>query len=148
MKNRFLPLLLISSLFIGGCTIQPSNTGLPIKNTEVTPTGKPTAIITPSVDETSVIKTTIKKAIVAKRGGGANELNISVSKIIGNYSQGGASGAGGGGMWFAAKINNEWKLVWDGNGIILCDDLKNYPDFPSLLIPECYDQKTDKLIKR
>lgn len=100
-------------------------------------------------DETDLIKTTIKQAIVAKHGPTANNLTISVSKIVGNYSSGGASEVGsGGGMWFAAKVNGQWNLVWDGNGIITCTDLASYPDFPSSLIPECYDQETEKMIKR
>ncbi len=105
----------------------------------------PTTII----DETEVIKTEIKQALINKHGQNADKLTVTVSKIIDNYSSGGASVVSeGGGMWFAAKENNHWNLVWDGNGIILCQDLVSYPDFPSSMIPECYDQKTNKLIKR
>ncbi|MFA6250788.1 MAG: hypothetical protein WC686_04825 [Candidatus Shapirobacteria bacterium] len=100
----------------------------------------------PTVDETSIIKTAIKKAIVAKHGSSANSLIITVSKIVDDFSSGGASVPGeGGGMWFAAKADGQWQLVWDGNGIILCQDLASYPDFPSSLIPECYDSQTEKL---
>ena len=142
-------MFVVSALLIGGCVLKPApETNLPIDEQQETPSGKPTATVTPPMDELSIIKAAIKKAIVAKHGESANELNISVSKIVGRFSQGGASGEGGGGMWFAAKVGDEWKLVWDGNGVILCDDLKNYPDFPASLIPECYDQKADKLISR
>jgi hypothetical protein len=149
MKKIIFPLVIFSALMLGGCTLSFStDSNLPA----VTPTIKPTVTVmatpTPSVDEASVIKATIKKALVAKHGESANELNVTVSKIVENYSQGGASGSGGGGMWFAAKVNNEWKLVWDGNGIILCSDLTNYPDFPTTFIPECYNPTTSKIVKR
>ncbi|MDP3987761.1 MAG: hypothetical protein Q8P80_01315 [Candidatus Levybacteria bacterium] len=103
---------------------------------------------TPTVNETSLLKTVIKQTLAAKHGSDANTLNISVSKIQGDYAQGGATEQGGGGMWFAAKVNGSWKLVWDGNGVILCSDLTAYPNFPTDMIPECYDQTTQKIVKR
>lgn len=103
----------------------------------------------PTVDETATLKSAIKTALVAKHGDSANELNITVSKVEGNYSSGGASVPGqGGGMWFSAKVNGTWQLVWDGNGIILCTDLTAYPNFPVTMIPECYNEKTNKNIIR
>ena len=108
----------------------------------------PTPTLVPTVDETSIIKTSVKQALVAKHGNNANSLAISVSKIIGNYSSGGASASDGGGMWFAAKVGGQWQLVWDGNGTILCQDLVSYPDFPPSIIPECYNQKTGKSVTR
>src|SRR4030042_1984336 len=63
---------------------------------------------TPTVDETAILKTVIKQLLVAKHGSSANELTISVSKIQGLYSPGGASASGGGGMWLAAKGNGVW----------------------------------------
>lgn len=99
-------------------------------------------------DETATIIEAMKTAIVAKRGQSANELTYTVTKVEGLYAQGGASGEGGGGMWFAAKVDNVWKLVWDGNGIILCSDLTGYPDFPKSMIPECFDNIGQKMVKR
>lgn len=111
---------------------------------------EPCAEVTPAptVDETATLKTFIKNALVAKHGSTANELNISVSKIEGGFASGGASGEGGGGMWFAAKVNGNWQLVWDGNGVILCKDLAAYPNFPVSMIPECYNEQTNKSVKR
>jgi len=102
----------------------------------------------PTTDETEILKSAIKKALIAKHGSSANELKISVSKILGNYAQGGASGEGGGGMWFGAKVNGQWQLVWDGNGTILCSDLADYPQFPTAMISECYDQASGKSVTR
>jgi hypothetical protein len=103
----------------------------------------------PTVDETNILKDSIKKAIVAKHGPNANGLTISVSKIQGDYAQGGASEPGvGGGMWFAAKVDGSWTLVWDGNGVILCKDLISYPNFPNSMIPECFNDATNKTVVR
>ncbi len=95
------------------------------------------------------LKVQIKRQIVEKRGEGANKLDISVSTVQGKYAKGGASAKDmGGGMWFAAKVNGEWSLVWDGNGIISCRDLSAYPDFPNSMIPQCFDETTNVLKSR
>lgn len=103
---------------------------------------------TPSTDEASQLKVIIKESLAAKQGSPADSLNITVSQIQGNYASGGATDQGGGGMWFAVKVNGVWKLVWDGNGSILCSDLTAYPNFPASLIPECWNDQTQKLIIR
>jgi hypothetical protein len=103
----------------------------------------------PSDEET--LKTDIMAAIVQKRGAVAQDMVISVNKVEGDYAQGGANSATpgiGGGMWFAARANGVWQLVWDGNGIITCDDLIPYPDFPTDMIPECYDDVTSAMVTR
>lgn len=99
--------------------------------------------------EAEALESEIKDAIVAKYGPSAQSLNITVSKLSGDYAQGGASEEGlGGGMWFAAKAGGKWQLVWDGNGIITCDDIADYPDFPDTMIPQCFDESTEQLIER
>ncbi len=116
-------------------------TAIPTKS-QVTPT---TAA---KVDEKTVLQSAIKQALATKFGNDGSTLNVSVSKIEGNYAQGAVSDEGGGGMWFAAKVNGVWKLVWDGNGVILCTDLAPYPDFPTSMIPECYNETTQSPVKR
>lgn len=101
-----------------------------------------------TADETENLKSLMKQAIVAKHGSEANSLNITVAAIEGDYAKGGASGQGGGGLWFAAKVNGTWQLVWDGNGIIRCSDLAAYPQFPNSMISGCYDETAGKLINR
>jgi hypothetical protein len=103
---------------------------------------------TPVVDEKSVLETVIKKYIASKHNSDENSLTITVSQINENYAKGGATQEGGGGMWFAAKKDGVWKLVWDGNGVILCSDLSLYPDFPANMIPECWDDATQNSVQR
>lgn len=124
--------------------------GISVTSTEETPT--PTAAVssTPkgSESENSVLIKLIKDSLVQKHGSSAANLNITVSKIEGEYASGGASGEDGGGMWFAARLNGKWTLVWDGNGQINCIDISPFSEFPSDMIPECWDSSTSAVIAR
>jgi hypothetical protein len=66
----------------------------------------------------------------------------------GKYASGSVAADGGGGYFYAIKVNGEWKIVADGNGTISCTSLTNYPDYPVALISECYDESAGKTIKR
>ena len=161
MKKRFsliniIVIVLVVSLIAGGAYfLGTQKISKPENNNSKIISPIPTLVLTavpsvgPTVDETVTLKVIIKQALVAKHGSNANQLNITVSKIERNYAQGGASVINqGGGMWFATKVNSAWKLVWDGNGVILCSDLMAYPDFPTNMIPECFNDKTNKIVVR
>lgn len=93
----------------------------------------------------------IKQALLNKHNWNANEVDITISKNDGTYASGGAkekAAEAGGGYFFAAKANGEWKIVADGNGTISCESLAPYPDYPATMIPECWNEATNKLIKR
>ena len=140
--------LIVLAVGVGAYMYGKKNVGMPsLLSPSPISVSTPTFSPEPIVDIKS-IEEVIKEQIVAKRGSSANELTIKVSKNDGQYAQGGASSTGGGGMWFAAKVGNNWKLVWDGNGVILCSDLKDYPNFPTSMISECYDSTTNKSVKR
>jgi hypothetical protein len=100
------------------------------------------------VDEKTVIKSYVMDDLIVKHGNSAKELNITVNSVNGDYAKGEASGTGGGGIWFAAKVDSVWKLVWDGNGSIQCSDIAPYPEFPISMIPECYNEVTQKVVVR
>ena len=102
----------------------------------------------PTIDEVAILKHVIKKYIALKHSSNESALTISVSKIEGNYAQGGASDEGGGGMWLAIKEGGAWVLVWDGNGTIECSTFTLYPNFPTSMIPECYDSAKQDVVKR
>ncbi|MCX6791509.1 MAG: hypothetical protein NT149_00535 [Candidatus Gottesmanbacteria bacterium] len=94
-----------------------------------------------------LIISAVKAGLVAEHGPDAATMTITVSKIVGNFAQGGASATGGGGMWFAAKVGDVWKLAWDGNGTISCASINPY-NFPTSMIPECWNETTQKNVTR
>lgn len=119
--------------------------------TPQTPTSTPSVVtLAPTVDETSSIITAVKAGLIAEHGASAGAMNVTVSKIQGNYAKGGAVDpeSVGGAMWLAVKTGGAWKLVWDGNGTISCTLTTQYPDFPKVMIPECWDETTQKSITR
>lgn len=101
----------------------------------------------PKIDEQTNLTQKMTKLLQAKYGN-TSTMNVYVTTLSGNYAKGEVNTDGGGGLWFAAKRNNEWELVWDGNGIIQCPDLLNYPDFPRSIIPKCFDTSSDMLKDR
>ena len=78
----------------------------------------------------------------------AKDLDLTDMKVVirvhlGTYISGAVvpvSAPAGGGYVFAAK-NEEGtiSIVADGNGAIMCDQLVDYPEYPSYLIPQCVE---------
>ena len=131
--------------------VNPGQPSKPANQTSVIPTQEiaiPTGTPSPSVDETAILIAAVKNALISEHGTQASSLDISVSKIEGDYASGSASAQGGGGIWFAAKVNGIWNLVWDGNGSIQCSNLTPYPQFPTDMISECWNDKTQQVVKR
>lgn len=111
----------------------------------VSPTIMPPTATPTIVDDNALIE----KALFDKnKWQEADNITIQISTNNGTYASGTVTALGGGGYFFAAKVNGTWKIVADGNGMILCSNLTNYPEFPKTLIPECYDSTTSKLVKR
>lgn len=121
-------------------------------STTASPANSPTASNTPkTVPSTKSDEELIKEALVAKHGWNADEIRVTVSKNDGTYATGSvgpATPGPGGGMFFAKKVNGNWQIVFDGNGIVTCDDLANYSDFPNTLIPQCYDSSSGNMVTR
>lgn len=99
-------------------------------------------------NDNQILIDAVRAGLIAEHGADAGSMNITVSTVEGNFAKGMANAQGGGGIWFAAKVGGTWKLVWDGNGIILCSDITAYPTFPKDLIPSCWDNASSKLITR
>lgn len=132
--------------FKGLPKVAVSPTPIPTGVSQISPSSPPAPI--PTINENDALTASVKAGLIAEHGQDASAMTITVSKIEGDYAKGMANEQGGGGIWFAAKVSGEWKLVWDGNGIILCTDLTSYPNFPKDLIPSCYDNSSQKLINR
>lgn len=93
----------------------------------------------------------IKQALIKKNNWTNMDIEVTINKNEGMYVSGAVKEKGsnvGGGYFFAAKVNGEWKIVADGNGTISCESLVPYPDYPVSMIPECWSEKTGKLVTR
>lgn len=93
----------------------------------------------------------IKQALIKKNNWTNFEVEVTINKNDGTYAAGSVKEKGsmvGGGYFFAKKVNGDWIIVADGNGVITCASLVPYPDYPVSLISECYDEKTSTTIKR
>lgn len=165
---KYLITIILTALVVGGAVagyyqgwfpiLSPQRPqAVSVQNTEVTdipvtPTSSPapfaSASATPKTDDKQTVLAAVKAALIAKRGPDFANLNYSLNKIEGLYASGTVNGSGGGGMWFAANVNNVWKIVSDGNGVTMCSDLTPYINFPKSMIPECWDSLTNKLITR
>lgn len=121
--------------------------GIPATSDVVSQTPLATSA-TQAVDENIAIASAIKVDLLAEHGSGAETLTVTISKIEGDYAEGMASAQGGGGQWYGAKVANDWKLVWDGNGQISCTNLAGYPGFPKDMIPECWDPANQIVVYR
>lgn len=135
-----------ATIYYKGLPAFPSYNKNPVSTESAAVTQTPNPL--PVVDESEALIAAIRAALIVKHGTESGSLNITASKIEGDYASGGAAGPGDGGMWFAAKVNGDWKLVWDGNGQINCSDIVPYPGFPNVMIPECWDTVTQKIVKR
>lgn len=120
-------------------------TPLPAAEATVAPSAMPsTASPTAAASDSELIT----KALYEKNQWPEGSVTVSVTSNDGTYAKGMAGGQGGGGLFFAEKKAGAWKIVYDGNGIIPCDNLKDYPDFPKTLIPTCFDQAAGTTVKR
>jgi putative hemolysin len=91
----------------------------------------------------------IKQALIAK-GLDLTGMKVTIHKHLGKYIAGGVvpiSEPGGGGYVFAAKDNGVMKIVADGNGVIMCTMLEDYPDYPSYLISACIDEAGNSIAR-
>jgi len=84
-----------------------------------------------------------------KFGEDPSDINIEINKNTGTHVQGlvNIRGEIGGGWFLAAKVDGEWVIAADGNGVVMCDLIEPY-DFPSDLAPECWDEETQAVIFR
>jgi hypothetical protein len=156
--------ILIALVAVGGFYLGQTYKLVPTTQTEVMPTNPPAAgleetpfpVVTstpfptqiPIIDDKAALVAMVKASEVARIGADANASTYTVSQIQGNYARGMASASGGGAIWFAAKVNGTWKLVFIGNGTVQCSQLVNYPNFPNTMIPECWDAVNQKNVTR
>ena len=156
-KTITLGLIIVLGFSLSGCNLfsriqeafGPQETETEKETPQETATPKetivPTAIPEASPAEES-IETQLKKAFSLKFGNPVSDVNLTISKETPTHASGGVSFSGemGGGWWLAAKVGSTWKLVADGNGTVICDDVEPYA-FPTSMVPECWDEATGTL---
>ncbi len=160
MKNAIIGLL-TGVLLVGGVVWYLSQQNQILKQKEiivVTPTIPQATITTTILFEPTVqsvetdIQTAVAKALATKNNWQKwDNLAVTVTSNDGVYAKGGVKEKDvevGGGYWFAKKVGNEWIIVADGNGVILCSSVEKFPDYPVALIPECFDEATNTTKKR
>ena len=111
-----------------------------------TPTVKVESTITPipTIDESEAIK----EAVFNKTGLNASQAEISINKNTGQHATGNIKEfeAVGGAYWLAAKTDEGWVCVYDGQSQPTCEQIAPY-NFPKDMVPECLDEN-GKVVKR
>jgi hypothetical protein len=160
MQRNSILLTVSILLFIGGLVffllaLRVENVSL-VVNTLPSPTQEvilsPTAVLQVSPTTIEVADNAIddlQQAFAKKYKKEPEDAMVSIDKREGDFISGGIKFQGemGGGWYLAAKKDNVWQLVADGNGTVMCDSLEGY-DFPVSIVPECYDEANQKLIER
>ena len=122
----------------------PEQTPVAVQETQ-----EPLATIfpTPGGEATVSDEELIIQAMAQRHSRPIADVNLTMSDNDGSYAKGGVIFAGdiGGAWWLAAKVSDEWVIVADGNGTVMCDDVAAY-SFPVSMVPECWDEATMTLI--
>lgn len=81
---------------------------------------------------------TIREILAAKYGRPLSEVSVNITKSSGTHAAGGVlfgqGKQGPGGAFLAVKIDGQWKVVYDGNGSVDCDLLKQTYHFPQNIL--------------
>lgn len=92
-------------------------------------------------EEVLITEEVIKKLFADKYEKKVSAVSLNISKETENYAEGGVmfldeEGPGNSGLFLAAKIDNNWQLVFDGNGAFACEMLEDY-GFPEDMMEQC-----------
>ena len=130
-------------------SIQPSPSLQASVMPSITPSATPQQSVQPSPQNTQSDVESIKQAMAKKHNKQVSEVKLTVSKNTGQFAQGSVSFEGemGGGWFLAAKTASGWVIVQDGNGTISCQTIAPY-NFPVSIVPECWDETTNKTVNR
>jgi len=73
---------------------------------------------------------------------------VTISENTGQFAKGGIKEyeAVGGAYWIAAKTNEGWVCVYDGQSQPTCEQIAPY-NFPTDMVPECLDEN-GKVVER
>ena len=149
-------ILIIAAIVAGGFLIWSMRSEMPGIEPSPSPEAVASPVLTPkaSVLPTAATETQsdlegIQGAFAEKYNKPITDVTVTIEQNTGTYAKGGVKFAGeiGGGWWLAYNDGTDWVIVADGNGTVMCDDLEGY-DFPTDMVPECWDETTSELIQR
>lgn len=163
-KETFLQIFLVVTavvllLVAGAGLFWFYQTKIAVPAEQATPTATPTVEealssptpISPTPTETEEVSDLeqIRQALANKHSKPVEDANVTIQNNTGEYAKGGIvfEGEIAGGWWLAANIDGEWIIVADGNGSVLCADIEGY-DFPTSMVPECWDEATSQIVYR
>ena len=80
----------------------------------------------------------IQSLLAKKYNKSLTEVKITISKQDGNYVSGsvlfGTGGPGEGGVFLARNVGTTWEVVFDGNGSIDCNKMRQEYGFPDTIL--------------
>lgn len=90
----------------------------------------------------------IKQAVYKKTGLNSTVADVTVSEYTSNFARGGVKEkeAVGGAYFIAAKVDDKWICVYDGQSQPNCEQIEPY-NFPVSMVPECLNE-SNKVIER
>lgn len=92
----------------------------------------------------------IRKGLAVRFGLSVDKIQItlgedSTSEFATGYVNVGEGDRGG--IYFAAKTDDGWQIAHDGRGVVECSTINQY-EFPTGIVPRCYDAETGLSINR
>lgn len=107
------------------------------------PPQTPAVAVAPS----SALKDVISAALSTKYGRPESDLAVQVNASDGTFAKGTVNmyEERGGGVWFAVRVDGDWQLAYDGNGIMDCATAAKHL-FPPALVPTCIDTVHDNAL--
>lgn len=133
-------------MVVVGCT--STLTPIPLPTSTVLPPLEPTATTLPTHEPTEEGNNTavevLKVLFAQKYNKPADQVILSISQQTNNHVRGTVqfSGEMSGAMFLAARENNIWKIVFDGNGVYTCQAVEPY-NFPAAMVEDCYEEKSE-----
>jgi hypothetical protein len=96
------------------------------------------------IDDDPAIIQSVEEALAQKYQKSLNEVSATITKRDENHVAGsvafGQGGQGEEGLFLAVKVGDEWQVVFDGNGHVECDKLRQEYGFPDeILKPQFCD---------
>lgn len=100
-------------------------------------------------DSNDYIVETVKSLLAEKYEKNIDEVSFDIDERVGDYLTGMVKFEDeiSGGYVLAAKVDEEWKIVFDGNGNWTCEAVDEV-DFPVSLAPDCWDDTNSVMVDR